>query len=306
MSWQPSTSVETLKARAKVLSDIRGFFKSRDVIEVQTSVLASHTVTDLNIESIEVPGYGYLQTSPEFQMKRLLAAGMPSCYQICPVFRDGERGRWHNPEFTMLEWYRLGFSLSQQINEVTELFDLVLGSQPYVQLTVRDLLSEIYDADVFVEDQKKVLKRAENEGLVDCDDYADAFDFLLDKAVEARQAPRLVLTEYPPHGRALAKLQHTTGTTVAQRFEIIIQGQELANGYDELQDSSELEQRMHEDNKLRRKNGKVQVAGDVHLLDAMTAGLPNCAGVAVGLDRLIALQLNASSIDEVMPFPLPY
>ena len=211
MSWQPSTSVETLKARAKVLSDIRGFFKARDVIEVQTAVLARHTVTDLNIESIEVPGYGYLQTSPEFQMKRLLAAGMPSCYQICPVFRNGERGRWHNPEFTMLEWYRLGFSLSQLIDEVKELFDLVLGSQPYVQLTVRDLLSEIYDADVFVEDQKEVLKRAEDEGLVDCDDYADAFDFLLDKAVEARQAPRLVLTEYPPHGRSASEVGSRVG-----------------------------------------------------------------------------------------------
>ena len=289
-----------------MLSAIRDFFKARDVIEVQTAVLASHTVTDLNIESIEVPGYGYLQTSPEFQMKRLLAAGMSSCYQICPVFRNGERGRWHNPEFTMLEWYRLGFSLSQLIYEVKELFDLVLGSQPYVQLTVRDLLSEIYDADVFVEDQKEVLNRAENEGLVACDDYIDAFDFLLDKAIETREAPRLVLTEYPPHGRALAKLDRVSGTTVAQRFEIIIQGLELANGYDELQDSRELAQRMSKDNELRRKKGKVQIDTDVHLLDAMTAGLPICAGVAVGLDRLIALQLNASSIDEVMPFPLPY
>ena len=107
-------------------------------------------------------------------------------------------------------------------------------------------------------------------------------------------------------GGVLAKLDHGSGTTVAQRFELIIQGQELANGYDELLDSSELAQRMHEDNELRRKKGKVQVEGDVQLLDAMTAGLPNCAGVAVGLDRLIALQLNASSIDEVMPFPLPY
>lgn len=302
MSWRPLAPVENLKARAEIIHQIRGFFRDREVVEIQTPVLASTTVTDSNIHSIRVPGHGYLQTSPEFHMKRLLAAGMPSCYQICPAFRADEQGVWHNPEFTMLEWYRLEFSMADLIREVKALLDLVLGSSSYLNMTVSELLKDTYHADVFALSKLDCLQKAKEAGLHDCDDYEDSIDFLIAHAIAQMKATRLVLTEYPEHGSALAKVQEREDGRFAQRFEFIIDGVEIANGYDELQDAGELRRRMMMDNKRRKRKGLRQVQEDERLLAAMAKGLPNCTGVAVGLDRLIALSLKAHTIIEAMSF----
>jgi len=303
MSWQPTASIANLRKRSELLAQVRGFFDERGVLEVQTSVLGSDTVTDVNIQSVAVPGYGFLQTSPEYQMKRLLSAGMSSCYQICPVFRDGERGKWHNPEFTMLEWYRLGFTLDELVQEVCELCDLILGSSHYNVLTVRELLKENFGKDIFTAGESEIIDLAGELGLLNCDDYLVAFDFLLDQAISKRDRERLVLIDYPIHGAALAKTAQVDNVNVARRFEIVINGLEIANGYDELLDARVLMDRMQTDNRLRKKRGLAQVEPDRNLIAAMEYGLPDCAGVAVGLDRLFAMVLDASEIEEVMPFP---
>ena len=302
MSWQPIAPVENLRVRAQILEQIRGFFRERDVLEVQTPVLASTTVTDANIQSISVPGYGFLQTSPEFHMKRLLAAGMPSCYQIAQAFRDDEQGVWHNPEFTMLEWYRIDFSMQELIQEVKDICDLILGPSLYRETTVSELLGEVFETDVLELDEKGCLETAREAGLLNCDDYEDAVDFLVSRAVSVTEETRLVITNYPEHGAALAKIQQKGNRRFAQRFEFAIDGVEVANGYDELLDADELRQRMLMDNARRKRKGLALIEQDEKLLAAMASGLPKCAGVAVGLDRLVALCLNAHAIDEVIAF----
>lgn len=302
MSWQPNASVENLKVRAQILNQIRDFFRERDVLEVQTPVLAATTVTDANIQSIAVPGHGFLQTSPEFHMKRLLAAGMPSCYQISPAFRDDEQGTWHHPEFTMLEWYRIDFSLQELIEEVKDICDLILGPSLYRETTVSELLGEVFTTDVLALDEKDSLEKAREVGLLNCDDYEDAVDFLVSHAVSVTEKTRLVLTDYPEHSAALAKVEKEGDRRFAQRFEFVVDGVEVANGYDELLDADELRQRMHMDNARRKRKGLALIQWDENLLAAMTSGLPKCAGVAVGLDRLVALRLNARAIDEVIAF----
>ena len=302
MSWRPIAPIENLKVRAQIFEKIREFFRERDVLEVQTPVLAPTTVTDVNIKSICVPGHGFLQTSPEFHMKRLLAAGMSSCYQIGPVFRDDEQGTWHHPEFTMLEWYRLDFAMQELIREVKDLCDLVLGKSLYREITVSELMVETFGSDILKIDEKECLETAKSAGLVNCDDYEDAIDFLVSHAVERVDESRLVLTDYPEHGAALAKIRQVDDGRFAQRFEFVIEGVEVANGYDELQDADELRQRMNADNARRSLKGLPEIEKDENLLAAMTSGLPTCAGVAVGLDRLVALSLDVGSIDEIIAF----
>lgn len=302
MSWRPIAPIENLKARAQIFKKIREFFRERDVLEVQTPVLAPTTVTDVNIQSIRVPGHGFLQTSPEFYMKRLLAAGMSSCYQIGPAFRDDEQGTWHHPEFTMLEWYRLDFSMQELIEEVKDLCDLILGKSSYREITVSELLVEAFETDILKLGERECLEVSKRAGLVNCDDYEDAIDFLVSHAVARVDELRLVLTEYPEHGAALAKVRQVDDGRFAQRFEFVIEGVEVANGYDELQDADELRQRMNVDNARRSAKGLPEIEKDENLLAAMTSGLPTCAGVAVGLDRLVALCLDAGSIDEIIAF----
>ena len=302
MNWRSVAPIENLKLRARILEQIRGFFRERDVLEVQTPVLASTTVTDANIQSIAVSGHGFLQTSPEFHMKRLLAAGMPSCYQIAPAFRDDEQGTWHHPEFTMLEWYRIDFSMQELIQEVKEIFDRILGPLSYRETSVSELLIEVFGTDVLELDEKGCLEIAGEVGLLNCDDYEDAIDFLVSHAVSATEETGLVLTDYPEHGAALAEIRQDGNRRFAQRFEFVINGIEVANGYDELLDADELRQRMHMDNARRERRGLAPIEPDENLLAAMTSGLPKCAGVAVGLDRLVALRLNARAIDEVIAF----
>lgn len=287
-SWQPACSVEALHARSVLLRTVREFFHARGVIEVQTACIGRHTVTDAAIESFEVPGAGYLQTSAEYQMKRLLAAGAPSSYQLGPVFRAGEAGRLHNPEFTMLEWYRLGYSDAELMTEVAELVDLVLGRDDYTTLDYAEVVAAGAPTEV---NRPDTLSARQALDLA----YADGLRALGER--------RVFVVNYPADQAALARLR-PGALQQAARFELSVQGIELANGYWELGDCDVLRRRFEADQALRRAAGLPARALDDRLLAAMQAGLPDCAGVALGIDRLLMLQLGADSLDAVMPFPI--
>ena len=272
---------ERLRLRAQALEAIRGFFAARDVVEVQTPVLAPATVTDPDVESIAVPGYGFLQTSPEYQMKRLLSAGAPSIYQLGPVFRHEERGRLHNPEFTMLEWYRLGFDDQQLMQEVAELVALVLGPDAVQTVTYQQLVGDVSD--------RGDVQRSE-------------LDLRFAEACEKLQPGRFFVVDYPADQAALARLR-PDNPSVAARFELVIDGIEIANGYWELLDPTEHERRFAADRARRKALGRADVEPDQPFLTALRRGLPNCAGVALGVDRLLMLAQNADRLDEVLQRP---
>ena len=274
--WRPSASIEHLKRRAELLAQARAFFAGRDVIEVQTPVLAKDSVTEPDVQSIEVPDYGYLQTSPEYQMKRLLAAGMPSCYQLGPAFRHGEQGRLHNPEFTMLEWYRLGFDHNQLMYEVADLVDTLLGPKPYQRLTYEDVVGK-------TESRPR-----------------DALDLAFAEACERLTPGRFFITDYPADQAALARI-NPDGQTAA-RFELVIDGIEIANGYWELLGADEHRQRFKADSEIRQQRGLPAMAVDEAFIAALEHGLPECAGVAMGFDRLVMLGGGAKALSNVTAF----
>ena len=275
-NWRPLASIEHLKQRAELLAQARAFLAARDVIEVQIPALAKDSITEPDVQSIEVPGYGYLQTSPEYQMKRLLAAGMPSCYQLGPAFRHGEQGMLHNPEFTMLEWYRLGFDHNQLMYEVADLVDVLLGPKPYQRLTYEDVVGK-----------SKGRRR-------------DALDLAFAKACERLTPGRFFITDYPADQAALARI-NPDGQTAA-RFELVIDGIEIANGYWELLNADEHRQRFKTDSEIRQQRGLPAMALDEAFLAALEHGLPECAGVALGFDRLVMLGVGAKALSHVTAF----
>lgn len=265
-----------------MLRAIREFFHERSVLEVQTACLGAHTVTDPAIESLAVPGIGYLQTSPEYQLKRLLAAGSRSVYQIGPVFRAGEVGRLHNTEFTMLEWYRLGYTDKELMTEVAALVDLVLGAGCYETLCYDEVVALGSDGD-------RPLERAD-------------LDLAFAQGVSALAGRRVFVVDYPADQAVLARLRPGQ-PALAARFELCVDGLELANGYWELGDRAAIECRFAEDLAARRLSGSDLPEPDGAFLAAMEAGLPDCAGVALGIDRLLMVKLGARSLAEVMAFP---
>ena len=275
-NWRPLASIEHLKQRAELLAQARAFLVARDVIEVQIPALAKDSITEPDVQSIEVPGYGYLQTSPEYQMKRLLAAGMPSCYQLGPAFRHGEQGMLHNPEFTMLEWYRLGFDHNQLMREVADLVDVLLGPKPYQRLTYEDVVGK-----------SKGRRR-------------DALDLAFAEACERLTPGRFFITDYPADQAALARI-NPDGQTAA-RFELVIDGIEIANGYWELLDADEHRQRFKTDSEIRQQRGLPAMAVDEAFLAALEHGLPECAGVALGFDRLVMLGGGVKALSDVTAF----
>ncbi len=277
--WRPTADLTALRARAQVLARIRAFFAERDVLEVQTPVLGAHTVTEPQIDSIEVAGHGYLQTSPEYHMKRLLAAGAPSIYQMGPVFRAGESGAHHNPEFTMLEWYRRGFDAARLRTEVAELVAAVLGPGDVETLTYAELVDggpAGLDPDLWLAQRLQALAGAGRR--------------------------RVFVVDYPAEQAALARLS-STDPSVAARFEFVVDGIELANGYHELADPVELRARFEADVDKRARLGRARVEIDERLLAAQRHGLPDCAGVALGVDRLVMLALGAARLEQVLTFP---
>ena len=326
--WHPVASIESLRQRARVLAQIRRFFDARDVIEVETPLLAVDTVSDVHLQSFSTtlstgsePLTLYLQTSPEYAMKRLLAAGMGACYQVCKSFREDLPGRLHNPEFTMLEWYRPGFSLEDLMDEVEALVtETVAGNQeigsnphPFLSSTAsgierisyREAFLKVLGLDPHTAQPDRLSKLA-NERLdiqaagLSATDY---LQLLMAEVVEPQLPDNFFLYDYPVGQAALARVEEdATGQLVARRFELFCAGMELANGYHELSDAEEQRRRFRADRARRQKLDLPVVEIDEQLLAALEHGLPDCSGVALGVDRLVMLALGKQGIDQVMSF----
>ncbi|WOH37009.1 elongation factor P--(R)-beta-lysine ligase [Thalassotalea fonticola] len=321
MHWQPTASINNLKKRAKTLAQIREFFAQRKILEVDTQALSHATVTDLHLVSFETQlldaGCGaesgktlYLQTSPEFAMKRLLASGSGCIYQICKAFRNEESGRYHNPEFTMLEWYRIGFDHFDLMAEVSELVELVLGCKPAEQMTYQQAFINNVGFDPLqctIGDLKEaVLEHQLNADWAQLENNLDTLlQYLFVELVEPQigQTVPCLIYNFPASQAALAKIS-AEDNRVAERFELYFKGMELANGFHELTDESEQRLRFIADNELRVANQLEPKPIDENLLSALQSTLPNCAGVALGIDRLLMLVCAVNSIDEVIAFPV--
>ncbi|MHA3982727.1 EF-P lysine aminoacylase EpmA [Acinetobacter venetianus] len=316
--YQPTCSIDALKARAAMYQKIRQFFAERGVLEVETPILSQAGVTDVHLASVQVQRhiYGklntqYLQTSPEFPMKRLLASGSGAIYQICKVFRDDEHGRKHNSEFTMLEWYRPALDLKGLMHETADLLELCLSHRfgevrPYLlsyKHAFQDRL-EINPLQASLEQLKGVANRV-GLNLDLGDDRLAYMDLLFSHFVEPSlgfDGP-VFLTDFPPEMASLAKVkQDEDGELVAARFEVYIEGLELANAYDELLDADVLAARFEADNTERLKQGLSTIPTDQNLLAALP-NMPECSGIALGIDRLLMVSMNKMKIDQVIAFP---
>ena len=305
--WRPSASHQALKARAKLYADIRAFFAQRSVLEVETPVLSVHATTDVHIQSLKTT-QGYLHTSPEFAMKRLLAAGSGCIYQMCKAFRHEESGRWHNTEFSMLEWYRVGFDHFQLMQEVDVLMQTVLGCSAADTTTYQHLFLQYVGIDPLLREASKLREWVvEHELLASAPDDFD-YDTLLQLVFSHAIEPLLGLDRpilvygFPASQSALAKINQDD-PRIADRFELYFKGVELANGFNELTDGDEQARRFKQDNRQREQLGLPVMPEDENLIAALNAGLPDSAGVALGLDRLLMLKLEAEHIHQVIAFP---
>jgi len=307
--WQPGASIQALRQRSELLAQLRGFFHQRQVMEVDVPLLSRATVTDHNIESIQARNgdvAAYLQTSPEYFMKRLLASGSGDIYSLGKAFRSAESGRRHNPEFSLLEWYRCGWDEHQLMDEVAELIatlvpDIVVRRCSYADVFIRHLQIDPHLTGLV--DLQRLAVSAGSEAWAE-ESRANCLDLLFSVLIEPYLDDGLVLVyDYPACQAALAKYaEDSQGRRISRRFEAFLNGVELANGYCELTDATEQAARFAEDQRLRQQSGKAAVAADQHLLAAMEAGLPECAGVALGVDRLLMQLQGAESIEQVMPF----
>ncbi len=301
--WRPSASRDALEARAALLAEIRGFFAERRVLEVETPLLAQAPVTDPRTRVFQSHGR-YLQTSPEYAMKRLLAAGSGAIFQICKAFRREQAGGRHNPEFTMLEWYRPGFSLPRLLDEVRELLARVLGPLACRRLTYRELFQRHVGVDPLAA-PLATLREAiagATELAFRPADRETCLDLLLTHVIEPLLARQdvVMVCGYPPSQAALARLSADGG--VAERCEVYVRGVELANAYAELLDAGEQAARFHADLQGLSASGQPARPVDGRLLAALRHGLPDCAGVALGLDRLLMLKTGRRTIGEVLSF----
>ncbi len=319
--WRPTASLEMLKTKARLLSKLRAFFAEKDILEVQTPVLSQAGNTEPSIETFVTQQYenskhtiqpSFLNTSPEFAMKRLLAAGCGSIYQITPAFRQDEQGKKHNPEFTLLEWYRIDFDHHALMGEVNALLRFVAEdfftlerSQFY---SYQDAMLKFANVDPFKATNKE-LKEATVKADIDVVGMENAsaddwLDLLMSHVVEKNlplNCP-VFIYDYPASQAALAKIRKGS-PDVAERFELYINGVELANGFHELSDAKEQEERFHREQVQRKKSGLPGIPADYHLIAALKHGLPECAGVAIGIDRLLMVLSGAEHINEVLTFP---
>ncbi|HUO79473.1 MAG TPA: EF-P lysine aminoacylase EpmA [Steroidobacteraceae bacterium] len=311
--FRPGASLAVLRARAAMLARCREFFARRGVLEVETPVLGQATVTDVHLASLATRLAGrrepyYLQTSPEYAMKRLLAAGSPDLYQICKVFRDEPSGRHHNPEFTLLEWYRRGVDHVALMDEVEALLGELLAGRlagPAERLSYRDAFRRELGVDPLSAPLAELAALAgERTGARDLGDDRDTVLELLMGAVVGPALGRGRLSfvhGYPASQAALARLLPGT-PPVAARFEAYGEGLELCNGFHELVDAGEQRRRFEADRARRQARGLPVPPADERLLAALAAGLPDCAGVAVGLDRVLMLATGCGTIAEVLTF----
>lgn len=320
MNWQPTLSWEDAKKKALILRQIRSFFDARDVIEVETPVLGQSTVTDIHLDAFTTEftflntapksssSTLFLQTSPEYCMKRLLASGYQSIYQLSKAFRHEPKGRFHNPEFTLLEWYRLGFKQIDLINEVALLLISVLQcKQPkicsyqalFIEHTGIDPLdTELAELKTYIAHKNKM------SDWLDAENNQDTLlQFILSEVIEpviGINEPIFIMN-FPASQASLAKISDADHR-VAERFECYFKGIELVNGFCELTDAAEQLKRFEQDNINRKAAGEAIKAIDPLFISALEAGMPQCSGVAMGIDRLLMLALDKRSIDEVITF----
>ena len=312
IDWRPAASKEMILARAALLAHIRSFFAARRVIEVETPLLGSSSATDPHLDSCKL-SQRYLQTSPEFAMKRLLAADSGAIYQICKAFRSGESGHRHNVEFTMLEWYQPGFDLSQLMDEVEELVNQLIAHGAIARISYATAFLNSTGLDPHTACLQALLDLAEakvgvdRSVLVSDSDLltrSTCLDLIASHLVETGLSEPTFLYDYPACQSALARVvDDGDGHPVARRFELFVNSMELANGYLELTDAVELRRRFELDNRHRQLLNKETVPLDECLLAAMADGLPNCAGVALGVDRLLMAMTGSATIQEVLAFP---
>ena len=311
--WQPACDIDALHARARLLARTRAFFMARQVIEVETPTLGRAGAMDPSLHNITVSATAsaglqtrYLQTSPEFFMKRLLAAGAGSIYQICKAFRDGEAGTLHNPEFTILEWYRPDFDHHQLMDEVHELIVEILGPGAIERLSYAELFWSCLEIDIDNAEIRELRAAVDQEtqaGFGERLDRDECLDLLVTSVVSrALREKRTFVYDYPASQAALARVRPGPPER-AERFELFINGVELANGFHELCDAKE-QRRRFEAERARRVALRLPVSRlDEQLLEALEYGLPNCAGVAIGVDRLLMLSLNRTRLSDVVAFP---
>ncbi|QRZ23550.1 elongation factor P--(R)-beta-lysine ligase [Vibrio sp. sp1] len=318
-NWQPTASIDQLRQRATLIASIRQFFADRQVMEVDTPAMSHATVTDIHLHTFQTefvgPGYAdgsklFFMTSPEFHMKRLLAAGSGCIYQINKAFRNEENGRYHNPEFTMLEWYRVGFDHHKLMDEMDDLLQLVLKCGAAQRMTYQQAFIDVLGVCPLEGSMTELKAAASKLGLSDIaepeEDRDTLLQLLFSVGVEnkiGQDVPAFVY-DFPASQAALAKI-NPQDHHVADRFEVYFKGIELANGFHELDNPKEQLARFEQDNAKRIEMGLKPQPIDYHLISALEAGLPDCAGVALGIDRLIMLALGCDHIDQVTAFPFP-
>ena len=304
MTWYPSATFETLRKRAAILATIRTFFAERHFLEVETPLLTNSLIPDpyLAFLTTEYQGkIGYLQPSPESYMKRLLAAGSGSIYQISKAFRHDEQGRLHQPEFTMLEWYQLDYDHHQLMDQTDQLLQATLDCEPADRRSYRELFLEYLSIDpqqATINDLQTIATQYHITLTTDHLDHDDWLSLLMSHLIEphlGKEKP-IFIYDYPASQAALSIINQDT--QLAERFEVYYHGIELANGFHELDDPNEQQQRFINDN----AQSKTPVPIDHQLLAALSHGLPHCAGIALGIDRLVLLATGKKHIDEVIAF----
>lgn len=307
--WRPSASIELLRLRAQSITSIRQFFTQRSYLEVETPIMAQYGVTDVylnNIKAIFRNKTYCLQTSPEYHMKRLLAAGSGPIFQLARVFRDDELGRWHNPEFTLLEWYQLDIDHHALMAEVDTFLQTIIHTAPMIKKTYQQVFVESCGIDPFsasIEQLRIILIEYHLEKVLSPQEQdKDQYLFLLmSHVVEpflAKQGVPIAVYNFPSSQASLAKISEE----VAERFEVYYQGVELANGFHELTEVNAQAERFVQDQQIRKKQRLPPAAADEYLLQALEYGLPSCSGVALGVDRLLALALGQSALSNILSF----
>ena len=308
-AWQPTTGPDVAKRRARLLANIRAYFEGQAVLEVDTPAIAPRTVTDPNIESIAI-GESYLQTSPEYHMKRMLADGYPDIYSICRVFRDGEAGRRHIPEFTMVEWYRRDFQLDDIVRDTVRLIAATLERPELADTVIRCDYAKAFKEVLKIDPLTARVAALADVAKADVTlrrtmgGRRDGWLDLLFATRVARTFPKdrlTVVSHFPASQAALARLC-PADKNVADRFEVFCGPLELANGYVELIDADEQSQRMDRDIEIRQTYQRRNVAKDESLLAALESGLPPCSGVALGLERLHMIDAATDDIRNVVSF----
>ncbi|MEI8207616.1 MAG: EF-P lysine aminoacylase GenX [Methylococcales bacterium] len=319
--WRPTCAIDILRLRAQVFNGIRCFFLAKDVLEVETPLLGHACGTDPQLDFFTTDYIAhsqrdtlFLQTSPEFAMKRLLAAGSGSIYQICKAFRNGESGRFHNPEFTMLEWYRVGFTLTELMDEISELIETLSLGYLSLNATQRFTYQDVFQRTTglnsltfsYVDYSAFALANGQPEALAICGyEHALWLDFIFSHYIQPHLGENAVcmVYGYPACQSSLARI-NPLNPLITDRIEVFINGIELGNGYYELTDAQEQNKRFDEEIAVRLQNNRPVTVKDKQLIAAMEQGLPECSGMAIGLDRLIMALTGNLSINDVLSFPV--